>query len=120
MNVIRMASEGALEQRLRRIALVYTTLVSHGPCPHADLAHTCERALKQALPECPPVDMQAVVAEASEDLVRMGLMAETGGAVSAVSPEYARQRVRTLLNLRLSSHSTPPTLDTITSPNHKA
>jgi hypothetical protein len=72
LNVIHLASEGALEQRVRRSMLVYSALESNGPCHSSHLAQSCETELKRILPNCPPVNLQVVVAEAAHDALRMG------------------------------------------------
>ena len=102
-NVIRMASEGASEQRLRRCILVYAALEANGPCYSSDLTQSCEAVLKRMCPEHPPVELEGVVAAAASDALRLGLISQTGSVLAAVRPETAQESVSTLFHSRLSA-----------------
>ena len=98
INVIRMASEDAVQQRMLRCLLVYTALEAHGDCHSADLAHTCDAMLKRLSPQHPPVHLEHVVAAAVKDALRIGLVSQSdegnNSVLSAVEGGRARQTLR--------------------------
>jgi hypothetical protein len=103
--MLTYASEGALEQRMRRCVLLHSALAAHGPCHEASLSLCCQETLTRICPHHPAVDLERVAAEAKSDALSIGLISksECGTVFAAVEQGIARQRLRALLQTKIHS-----------------
>jgi len=102
LNVLRMASEGALEQRNRRALLVYHTLFSRGSADMQHLITNCEAVLQEIEPDGDSVDLEPPVWGAVADLFRFGVVDWDNGRVSAVPLDEATQILAELCQAKVN------------------